>query len=537
VIKRRKRRAQQVKLDFTNHLGVTLPIESDERPAAKMGRHGPGLSAGIFGTQLKKSIALDEDDSEDELMLSNRPLRTPRTASSRKRKRNISLHREDASSPLKTRSGRKAKQAIVVESSEDSDGGCSDEAAPRMTNIHELGEPETTGDEVEALQSSPTKTRRKRPPVPDFIELSDSEDEAAGSDVSVESAPLHKRRLARRQQLESEAEDNEDEDEEGGPVSNSVRRSRTRIHVTNQEIEDLNDDLEWLHSSPPSKLRTQQKKPNARQNALEALKRARASQAGPPTSQPSSESEQEESEEEFVDNRHDMFLEEPEDADFVVVDDPNEPMGAPVDMPLQFSNLSRMKGKDLFKFAVEWMVQMKINPAFASDDEIYELAFRKLDDEVRGLAGSKFTSSAWTMEFTTALRSRPGLALTEYSSLAGDLGLEHCDACNRSGHPATWEIQFTGKPYDPKTLEEMDNESDDEDKSDEEHVEYDHTGKEIPPESKEFHVGRYVSALLSPFPIPPSFSPFIQSRRALSLVDSAKKMPSQHTLSTTGAIT
>ena len=60
-----------------------------------------------------------------------------------------------------------------------------------------------------------------------------------------------------------------------------------------------------------------------------------------------------------------MFVEDEEDAEFIVEDDPNDTLGAPdVDMPLWASKYSRMKGKDLFKFAVEWMVQKKINPAF-----------------------------------------------------------------------------------------------------------------------------------------------------------------------------
>ena len=94
--------------------------------------------------------------------------------------------------------------------------------------------------------------------------------------------------------------------------------------------------------------------------------------------------------------------------DFIVEDEEDTALGVP-EMPLEFSNLSRMKGRHLFKYVVEWMVQKKLNPAFAMDDDIYDLAFKKLDDEVRGLAGSKFTSSAWTRDFTIALQGRPYL--------------------------------------------------------------------------------------------------------------------------------
>lgn len=181
-----------------------------------------------------------------------------------------------------------------------------------------------------------------------------------------------------------------------------------------------------------------------------------------------------------------MFLPDEDDEDWIVEDDEDAPLGAPVDLPLQFSNLSRQKGKDLFKYVVEWMVQKKINPAFAIDDEIYDLAFRKLDDEVRGLAGSKFTSSAWTPGFTQALRSRPHMVVT---GVPGGTSLyDHCAACNRKNHPATWQIQFTGKPYHKETLEEVADDEDSEDETDGQT--YDALGREVPYESIIYNLGK-----------------------------------------------
>jgi hypothetical protein len=468
---------------------------------AKMGKYTQGVETGIFRTQTNQFITSEDEESDDELESSTRQKRTPQATSSRKRLRSSGLRNDLASSPLKTRSGRKANEAVVISSSEESEGGDTETVA-QAASIFDIGEPETTGDEAPVLQSSPMRKRRRRRPTPDFIELSDDEEESVHSDVSEEPPAPGRKRLAQRKQIASENEfmSDDDEDDDGPIGRRSHNQSKTPRKMTDQELEDLNDDLDFLQSSPPPKLHnSKQKKPNARQNALEALKRSRASQAGPPIALPSSESD-EASEEEFVDNRRDMFLEEPEDEDFVVADGPDDVLGVP-NLPIEFSNVSRMKGKDLFKFAVEWMVQNKINPAFAKDDEIYNLAFRKLDDEVRGLAGSKFTSSAWTMEFTTALQSRPGITLMEYSSIASELMLEHCDACNRSGHPATWEIKFSGKPYDPKTLEEIDDGSDDDnddnDDDEEGNVDYDHNGRAIPAETKAYHVGRYATPQLS----------------------------------------
>lgn len=106
------------------------------------------------------------------------------------------------------------------------------------------------------------------------------------------------------------------------------------------------------------------------------------------------------------------------------------------------------------------------------DDEVYDNAFLRVGDFVRGMGGSKFTSSAWTPQFTKSLKFRPVLEAQPTSSLFHD----RCDACNRSGHPATWEVQFRGMPYEKNTLEDL---------SDEEDV-----GEEIPDEATTYYIGR-----------------------------------------------
>jgi len=382
-----------------------------------------------------------------------------------------------------TRSGRKAKQPVVIESSDDEDDLIVEaQARAKVINIFDIGEPETSGDDVPAMQSSPTKKPRRREPTPDFIELSSSVEEASDTNIEVASAAPRRRKRTRQKYPEEEDDTND----------SPVNRSRTPRTLTQRDLEDLDEDLEFLQSSPPPASRSARSKPSsARESALKALRRRRANQTAPPERLTSEEDEDEEqSEEEWVDNRRDMFLEDDKDEGFVVDDDPNDLLGAPVDMPLEFSNVSRMKIKDLFKIVVEWMVQKKINPAFAIDDEIYNLAFRKVDDEVRGLVGSKFTSAAWTVQFTNTLQARPGIVLSHIGGLAGEMAFDHCGACNRSGHPATWDVQFYGKPYDPITLEEMDNGSDEDDDSDQASEEYDSRGRLVAPEDKTFHLGR-----------------------------------------------
>ncbi|KAI3475581.1 hypothetical protein L1887_63011 [Cichorium endivia] len=188
--------------------------------------------------------------------------------------------------------------------------------------------------------------------------------------------------------------------------------------------DDSDDDEELARSDvdenrPPRDSQTLKK--NARQQALERLKQARSSQPSLPDIQEDEDVAMQDQREldEMYDNseespepervsRRAMFDADEDDEDFIEEGD-DDVLGVPEGIPLKYTRYASMKAKDLWKFAIEWMVQKKINPAFAMDDEIYTLTFQKLDDEVSGLAGSKFMSSAWNAEFTSAVRSRPAI--------------------------------------------------------------------------------------------------------------------------------
>lgn len=159
-----------------------------------------------------------------------------------------------------------------------------------------------------------------------------------------------------------------------------------------------------------------------------------------------------------------------EDEDFI--DDDDDTLGVPDEalhlIPLEFTRASRKPLKDHFRDAVEWLIHRRINPGFDKDDEVYTTAWRRLSDEVTGLANSKFISSVWRPDFHRALKARPYIEQLElgFGHLATDM--EKCQACGRSGHPATWSIQFRGKPYSDKTLDEVESDSEDEDDDEEE---------------------------------------------------------------------
>lgn len=117
-------------------------------------------------------------------------------------------------------------------------------------------------------------------------------------------------------------------------------------------------------------------------------------------------------------------------ADFV--DDNDDTIGVPDEalyqMPLEFTRASHKPLKAHFKDAVEWLVHRRINPAFERDDEVYQTAWKRLNDEMIGLARSKFISSGWKLDFLRSLRARPLIELLELG--AGSLGaeLEKCEA-------------------------------------------------------------------------------------------------------------
>ena len=170
------------------------------------------------------------------------------------------------------------------------------------------------------------------------------------------------------------------------------------------------------------------------------------------------------------------------------VDDDDEALGVEMDaealrrtIPIEFTRHANKKTIEHFKDEVEWMVHNKLNPAFKRDDEIYEVAHRKLDDEFKAYAGSKFISAVWNPEFDTALKSRPEICITEIPTMME----EKCDACRRSNHPPKHKVTFSGKPYDRHTLESIVH-KDDEDDSDESSSE----GDDSPEDEQNFFLGR-----------------------------------------------
>ena len=237
------------------------------------------------------------------------------------------------------------------------------------------------------------------------------------------------------------------------------------------EVDDLKDtsDIEIRETS--TRVARESSARNARQQKLEELRRRRA---GIREEDEEAESEQndsdvaERSEPEPIHHamRRGGNLDKYEE-DFV--DDDDDTLGVEMDgealrraIPIEFTHYANKKTIEHFKDEVEWMVHNKLNPAFDRYDEIYEVAHRKLDDEFKAYAGSKFISPVWAPEFEAALKARPDFLRTDIPTMQ-----EHkCDACRRTNHPPKHRVTFTGKPYDRKTLEPVGNDDEDDDDSD-----------------------------------------------------------------------
>lgn len=184
------------------------------------------------------------------------------------------------------------------------------------------------------------------------------------------------------------------------------------------------------------------------------------------------------------------------DDEFVLADEDAE-LGAPVgsnDIPLEFTRHAYKQTKEYFQDAVEWMVHNRLNPAFPRTSPHYKLAFAKLEDEVRGRAGSQLLSSSWNVGFRRALMARPHIEVTMFAATVE----HHCDACNRSGHPASSDVKFSGKAYSLETLEPVTDEESDEENS-EDSRERDRNGDILPDDGTRFLLGRYVKPQIRMF--------------------------------------
>ena len=359
-----------------------------------------------------------------------------------------------------------------------------------------ISEPEMSEDSDDVRGPTPRMRKRAKSSKRNIISLSDETE----SSEDVVTSPIRRVRL-QRAPVATEEGNSENDDESMQDIREDVEDLKdTGIlsltfsyenqvispQIANSSIEVRNKRTRGLQRTP--------KKTKA-QEILESIKRRRAGGKGngatrSPTQTHShskralydstSEDEISSSQASENDEVDDLPIRRGEnldayEADFIASDE-DDTIGAPaglIDMPFEFTIHAHKKAREHFNDAVEWLVHNKLNPAFPRDDPRFQIAFRKLDDEVQGLAGSKFISAAWNAEFKKTLKEKPDLATVE---VGDESFMEHCVACNKTNHPATFQLIFRGKPYDRHTLDDIsDSDSDHDDEV---------------PDSKTFYVGR-----------------------------------------------
>ncbi|KAJ5553311.1 hypothetical protein N7494_002689 [Penicillium frequentans] len=328
--------------------------------------------------------------------------------------------------------------------------------------------------------------------------------------------PRPRRKLKRK--AESSPVINLDSDDSEEPVMSSpVKRKRliagpktpeTPRDSSDQDQLDIEEDVRDLQDSVVKKTRTRDRgripesARDKRFKALEAIRRKRLglkpeSEDEPeiisdeegnedPSEQDSDEDEENNSDVEPAPSNEDLDRYE----DDFVLDDDSVLLGVPTEeIPLEFTRHAYKKPKDYFRDVVGWMVLNRLDPAFPRSDAMYEMAFMKLEDEVKGRAGSQLISSVWNPKFRYSLLARPHIEITSYPTFDN----HSCDACNRSGHPASTDMKLYGKPYSLETLEPI-NDSEasdsDEEESKSSDVDHDRQGHALPNENSRFLLGR-----------------------------------------------
>ncbi|KAJ5717162.1 hypothetical protein N7488_002808 [Penicillium malachiteum] len=351
-------------------------------------------------------------------------------------------------------------------------------------------------------------------------------------DEETEETPRPRRKLKRKSESSPIINLDSDDSDDEPVLSSPIKRRRTVVDVdspktprasasVSQDELDIEEDVKDLQDSVLKTTRTRgrvtESARDKRFKTLEAIRRKRAGQKAESEDDEetgSDESGEEESPSKHGRNRDDDDDDEDEDDeedeqpnlsnedldrydDDFVLDDENTPLGVPTDIPFEFTRHAYKKPKDYFRDVVSWMIHNRLDPAFPREDDMYKMAFMKLEDEVKGRAGSQLISSVWDADFRYALLARPHIEITAYPTD----DCHACDACKRSGHPASSDMKLYGKPYSLQTLEPLKDSEEDqsresvesdsnENSEDESEHDYDQDGHKLPDENRRFLLGR-----------------------------------------------
>ncbi|KAJ5188454.1 hypothetical protein N7472_007468 [Penicillium cf. griseofulvum] len=418
---------------------------------------------------------------------------------------------------------------------ENKNGSDSEELSrPRRTLKRKAASsPIDSSDSDEPVVSSVTKRRRST-----RDGHSSSSPVLLSGDVSNESvAPSTvKRRRLSRPAVVNDSDDDSDEPLASSPVKR-LRRGQeketpppphTPRHISKQARLDIAEDLEDLQDSVVKKSRTRGRNVESardkRMKHLEALRRRRAGVKDEDGDEEDDDDDDDDEDEYDSDvqeiacpgsgaspSSRGLRRHHDDDSDVESAIDPNENLdryeddfvledehefGVPTEeIPFEFTRHAYKQPKEYFRDVIGWMVQNKLNPAFPRSDDMYKMAFMKLEDEVKGRAGSQLISSVWNPSFVYALQARPHIEIAAFPTEEN----HSCDACRRSGHPASSDIKLYGKAYSLRTLEPLEDDNDDSDDREDSSTkddgkERDRDGHVIPPENVRYYLGKQCKA-------------------------------------------
>jgi len=395
--------------------------------------------------------------------------------------------------------------------------------------LSNLASPETSGDEDDAIVTMPASRRRKPAQHGTFVVDDDRVEYISSEDEPVQKHSLRPRRhvgddfVVSNDEVEYITSENDDElirPAKARKLSRKHKSPRTPRQRTQREQDELNEDLADLHDSDQDEVI---EKPRTRggpvttqrdktREHLELLRRRRAGEKIPRIcesgddeekddqdgvdlsfiGQPGFQSVEEDSVHSSVDTENEAETVPDNEEDDFVVEDSQDRLGRPHSgIPLQFTAFASKKPKELFVHVIEWLVKNRIAPAFSREDEIYNLSWARVDDQVQAQAGSRLISAAWNGTFKYSILARPSMRVSALPGEDED-NIRTCDACNRTNHPARYDFIFEGQAYSQKTLEPIDNSEDEEEYNGD--VDYDEQGHQLAPQGRHFYLGRFCAA-------------------------------------------
>ena len=438
----------------------------------------------------------DSEDEDDDLVL-------PRS-----KRRRMNTEPSTLSTPIR-RSGRLGSSPAARPSSFSSDASVFSHVevlTPSPTQLRDhssLGSPEATDDEGDVMASQPTrhskaalaKEKYREPTasrygrqtggvIDDFL-VDDDEVEFISSDEDQSCRPRkqkpqrtpRRRSVKEQQELQADLDDLQDSavDESarkartrGGPVT--TKRDRTREHLELLKRRRAGERIPRVHNSDGEDSDAE----GADINVIGRPAPEAAADDSVHSSLDTDQDPEEENEEDFIEQDTSGRLERPHP-----------------DIPIEFTAFARARPQELFPHVVEWLVKNKIAPAFARNDDLYRLAFGKVEDQVLAQAGSRLISSAWNATFKWTVLARPKLSINAIPGLGDDL-IRTCDACNKTNRPARFDFVLSGEAYETDTLEAVDI-SDNDDEYDDD-ASRDEKGHVLAKQTQHFYLGSHCAA-------------------------------------------